>query len=50
MSTRLYIQFSCGFVQVSYTENNTDYTLYLVAGDHSERLRWIHAIRTGKYV
>ncbi|XP_013174985.1 PREDICTED: tyrosine-protein kinase Btk29A isoform X1 [Papilio xuthus] len=32
--------------QVSYTENNTDYTLYLVAGDHSERLRWIHAIRT----
>ncbi|CAH2062849.1 unnamed protein product, partial [Iphiclides podalirius] len=32
--------------QVSYSENNTDYTLYLVAGDHSERLRWIHAIRT----
>ncbi|CAG5055942.1 unnamed protein product [Parnassius apollo] len=32
--------------QVSYSENGTDYTLYLVAGDHSERLRWIHAIRT----
>ncbi|CAK1578458.1 unnamed protein product [Parnassius mnemosyne] len=32
--------------QVSYSENSTDYILYLVAGDHSERLRWIHAIRT----
>ncbi|XP_035431282.1 tyrosine-protein kinase Btk29A isoform X5 [Spodoptera frugiperda] len=32
--------------QVGYSEQNTDYTLYLVAGDHKERLQWIHTIRS----
>ncbi|XP_038213045.1 tyrosine-protein kinase Btk29A isoform X1 [Zerene cesonia] len=32
--------------QVGYTEQNTDYTLYLAAREHSERLNWIHDIRT----
>ncbi|RVE49506.1 hypothetical protein evm_005847, partial [Chilo suppressalis] len=32
--------------QVGYTEQNTDYTLYLIVGDHSERLHWIHTIRS----
>ncbi|XP_050342212.1 tyrosine-protein kinase Btk29A isoform X1 [Nymphalis io] len=32
--------------QVGYTEQNTDYTLYLAAREHSERLSWIHEIRT----
>ncbi|CAH0669120.1 unnamed protein product [Spodoptera exigua] len=32
--------------QVGYSEQNTDYTLYLVAGDHTERLQWIHTIRS----
>ncbi|CAH0721642.1 unnamed protein product, partial [Brenthis ino] len=32
--------------QVGYTEQNTDYTLYLVAREHSDRLNWIHEIRT----
>ncbi|CAG4940988.1 unnamed protein product [Colias eurytheme] len=32
--------------QVGYTEQNTDYTLYLAAREHSERLSWIHDIRT----
>ncbi|KAI8440310.1 hypothetical protein MSG28_001659 [Choristoneura fumiferana] len=32
--------------QVGYSEQNTDYTLYLVAGSHTERLQWINAIRT----
>ncbi|XP_053599836.1 tyrosine-protein kinase Btk isoform X1 [Plodia interpunctella] len=31
--------------QVGYSEQNHDYTLYLVAGDHAERLKWIHTIR-----
>ncbi|XP_045459588.1 tyrosine-protein kinase Btk29A [Melitaea cinxia] len=31
--------------QVGYTEQNTDYTLYLAAREHSERLNWIHEIR-----
>ncbi|KAM3968137.1 tyrosine-protein kinase Btk29A isoform 1-T1 [Aphomia sociella] len=31
--------------QVGYTEQNNDYTLYLVASDHAERLQWIHGIR-----
>ncbi|XP_063823334.1 tyrosine-protein kinase Btk isoform X1 [Ostrinia nubilalis] len=32
--------------QVGYSEQNTDYTLYLIVGDHSVRLHWIHAIRS----
>ncbi|CAG9563056.1 unnamed protein product [Danaus chrysippus] len=32
--------------QVGYSEQNSDYTLYLAAKEHSERLDWIHAIRT----
>ncbi|KAJ8725070.1 hypothetical protein PYW07_016028 [Mythimna separata] len=32
--------------QVGYSEQNTDYTLYLVAGDKKERLQWIHKIRS----
>ncbi|KAH9632768.1 hypothetical protein HF086_012103 [Spodoptera exigua] len=36
--------------QVGYSEQNTDYTLYLVAGDHTERLQWIHTIRSGESV
>ncbi|XP_047522572.1 tyrosine-protein kinase Btk29A isoform X1 [Pieris napi] len=32
--------------QVGYTEQNSDYTLYLAAREHSERLSWIHDIRT----
>lgn len=41
--------FTVDCVQVGYTEQNTDYTLYLVAGEHTERLHWIHTIRSGKY-
>lgn len=33
--------------QVGYTEQNSDYTLYLIASDHAERIRWIHTIRSG---
>lgn len=36
--------------QVGYSEQNTDYTLYLVAGSHTERLQWINAIRTGMFI
>lgn len=32
--------------QVGYKEQATDYTLYLVAGKHTERAQWINAIRT----
>lgn len=32
--------------QVGYTEQNSDYTLYLIASDHAERIRWIHTIRS----
>ncbi|XP_028039142.1 tyrosine-protein kinase Btk29A [Bombyx mandarina] len=32
--------------QVGYSEQNSDYTLYLIAGDHTERLRWIHTLRS----
>ncbi|KAJ0179393.1 hypothetical protein K1T71_005105 [Dendrolimus kikuchii] len=32
--------------QVGYTEQNTDYTLYLVASDQIERHDWIHTIRS----
>ncbi|CAB3228436.1 unnamed protein product [Arctia plantaginis] len=32
--------------QVGYTELGNDYTLYLVASDHSERSLWIHTIRS----
>ncbi|XP_050672649.1 tyrosine-protein kinase Btk29A isoform X1 [Leptidea sinapis] len=32
--------------QVGYTEQSSDYTLYLAAREHSERLNWIHDIRT----
>lgn len=32
--------------QVGYTEQGNDYTLYLVAGDQSVRLLWIHTIRS----
>lgn len=39
----------CVLGQVGYSEQNTDYTLYLVAGDHKERLQWIHTIRSGTY-
>ncbi|XP_072941985.1 tyrosine-protein kinase Btk isoform X1 [Epargyreus clarus] len=31
--------------QVGYSEQNTDYTLYVAAREHSERLSWIHDIR-----
>lgn len=34
--------------QVGYAEQNTDYTLYLAAREHCERLNWIHDIRTGE--
>ncbi|KAI5641131.1 BTK motif domain-containing protein [Phthorimaea operculella] len=32
--------------QIGYSEQNSDYTLYLVADEHTVRLQWIHAIRT----
>lgn len=35
---------------MGYSEQNTDYTLYLVAGSHTERLQWINAIRTGMFI
>ncbi|XP_034825105.1 tyrosine-protein kinase Btk isoform X1 [Maniola hyperantus] len=31
--------------QVGYTEQGSDYTLYLAAREHSDRLNWIHEIR-----
>ncbi|XP_059061842.1 tyrosine-protein kinase Btk29A isoform X1 [Achroia grisella] len=31
--------------QVGYTEQSNEYTLYLVASDHAERLQWISEIR-----
>lgn len=39
----------CTYGQVGYSEQNTDYTLYLIAGDHTERLQWIRTIRSGMY-
>lgn len=44
--TKTYIRV---YGQVGYSEQNSDYTLYLVAGDHTERLQWIHTIRSGTY-
>lgn len=41
--------FTVDCAQVGYSEQSSDYTLYLVAGEHAERLHWIHIIRSGEY-